>query len=247
MLKKVLLLAIIIGFISHAHAQTDTTAVKKDTIAKMVSQPVVLKDTAKVKDTLTIKAVNKIDSTVKKDTVANATPVAVKADTTTIKKDTLAKNLSKYAPNVIVDGEIIKKSPLKTLPYKQYDALMKGEDLYDMALPATLNHYPMPDDVIKYKKGLDLSPTQISKITALGKELHRKRLEMGPIIIKNEQILDSLFRTHIIDDGTLIFYANRYGLYQGELRNAILQACYATEILLSPAQVKKLGELEKHN
>ena len=115
-----------------------------------------------------------------------------------------------------------------------------------MALPATLNHYPMPDDVIKYKKGLDLSPVQISKITAIGKELHRKRLEMGPIIIKNETMLDSLFRTHNIDDGTLIFYANRYGLYQGEIRNAILQACYATEILLSPAQVKKLEELEKH-
>jgi hypothetical protein len=179
---------------------------------------------------------------VKKDSIANPN----ETDTTTVKKDTSAKNLSKYPPHVTVDGEILKKSPVKTLSYKQYDALLKGEDLYDMALPATLNHYPMPDEVIKYKKQLDLSPEQASKIAAIGKELHRKRLEMGPIIIKNEQMLDSLFRKHIVDDGTLIFYANRYGLYQGELRNAILQACYATEKLLAPAQVKKLTAIENH-
>ena len=225
---------IMVGFISYANAQTDTAAVKKDTVT--------------VKDSLTKKAVNKIDSTiVKKDTVAKtANSFVAQKDTVAVKKDTSAKNLFNNPPRVIVDGEIIKKSPVRTLTYAQYDALIKGEDLYDMALPATLNHYPMPDDVIKYKKGLDLSPVQISKIAAIGKELHRKRVEMGPIIIKNENMLDSLFRTHNIDDGTLIFYANRYGLYQGEIRNAILQACYATEKLLSPAQAKKLEDLENH-
>ena len=232
MLKKILLSTILIGFIGYVSAQTDGAAVKKDTVT--------------AKDTLTKKAVNKIDSIiVKKDTVAKTmNPVAIKQDTTTVKKDTAAKVATSGVINA--DKVIEKKSPVKTLTYKQYDALIKGEDLYDMALPATLNHYPMPDDVIKYKKGLDLSPIQISKITAIGKELHRKRVEMGPIIIKNENMLDSLFRTHNIDDGTLIFYANRYGLYQGEIRNAILQACYATEILLSPAQVKRLEELENH-
>jgi hypothetical protein len=232
MLKKILLSTILIGFIGYVSAQTDGATVKKDTVT--------------AKDTLTKKAVNKIDSTiVKKDTVAKTmNPVAIKQDTTTVKKDTAEKVATSGVINA--DKVIEKKSPVKTLTYKQYDALIKGEDLYDMALPATLNHYPMPDDVIKYKKGLDLSPIQISKITAIGKELHRKRVEMGPIIIRNENMLDSLFRTHNIDDGTLIFYANRYGLYQGEIRNAILQACYATEILLSPAQVKRLEELENH-
>jgi len=225
MLKKILLLAIMICMISRANAQTDSTLVKKDTVAKVTNPVVVLKNTIASKDTLTKKAIIKIDSTVaKKDTTTKAAiPAAVNADKV-----------------------IEKKSPVKTLTYKQYDALMKGEDLYAMALPATLNHYPMPDDVIKYKKQLDLSPEQVSKITGIAKELHRKRLEMGPIIIKNEKMLDSLFHKHIIDDGTLIFYANRYGLYQGELRNAILQACYATEKLLAPAQVKKLEAIENH-
>lgn len=232
MLKAIPLFIFMLLLYGYAYAQTDSAAVKKDT--------------ATVKDTLMKKAVNKIDSTVlRKDTVAKTgNPIVVQKDTVTAKKDTVAK----VAAPVIVNADKVveKKSPIKTLTYKQYDALMKGEDLYDMALPATLNHYPMPDDVIKYKKGLDLSPIQISKITAIGKELHRKRVEMGPIIVRNENMLDSLFRTHNIDDGTLIFYANRYGLYQGEIRNAILQACYATEKLLSPAQVKKLEELENH-
>lgn len=207
MLKTIPLCIFMLLLYSYVRAQADSSAVRKDTVAKAANSMVTQKDTAIARDTLGKAAL---------PSVANA------------------------------DKVVEKKSPVKTLTYKQYDALMKGEDLYDMALPATLNHYPMPDDVIKYKKGLDLSPVQISKIAAIGKELHRKRVEMGPIIIKNENMLDSLFRTHNIDDGTLIFYANRYGLYQGEIRNAILQACYATEKLLSPAQVKKLEELENH-
>ena len=137
-------------------------------------------------------------------------------------------------------------SPVKTLTYTQYEALMKGVDLYNMALPATLNGYPMPDEVIKYKFKLDLGPQQITKITALAKELHRKRLEMGPIIIKNERTLDSIFRYHKADNGTIIFYAQRYGAYQGEIRNAMLQACFATEELMSPAQLKLFETLEAH-
>jgi hypothetical protein len=77
--------------------------------------------------------------------------------------------------------------------------------------------------------------------------LHRKKLEMGGIVIRNEHMLDSLFKMHNIDDGAIIFYANRSGLYYGELRNAILQACYATERLLSPVQIRLLEASEKHN
>ena len=115
-----------------------------------------------------------------------------------------------------------------------------------MNLVATLNHFPMPDEVVKHKKQLDLSPIQVSKITAIATELHRKRVEMGGIIIKNEQTLDGLFKSGKLDEGSVIFYANRYGLYQGELRTAILVACYNTERLLSPAQIKHLESLENH-
>ena len=138
----------------------------------------------------------------------------------------------------------LKHSPLKTLNDVQYNALLNGDDLYGMSLAAELNQYPMPDKVLKVKKELDLSPIQVNKLTAINKELHRKRLEMGLIIIRNERTLDSIFRYHRLDNGSLIFYANRYGLYQGELRNTILQACLVTRSLLSQQQINKFESLQ---
>lgn len=143
------------------------------------------------------------------------------------------------------DSSAIKKSTLKTLSDAQYTALLNGNDLYGMALAGELNHYPSPDKVLKYRMELDLSPIQVSKITAISKELHRKKLEMGLIIIHNERTLDSIFKYHSLNNGSLIFYTNRYGLYQGELRNTILQACLVTRTLLSQQQINELYALKK--
>jgi len=147
----------------------------------------------------------------------------------------------------ITPDNTAKHSPLKTLTDVQYNALINGDDISGMSLAAELNHYPLPDKALKFKKELQLSPIQLSKITAIAKELHRKKLEMGLIIIRNERTLDSIFKYSRLDNGSLIFYANRYGLYQGELRNAILQACLATGTLLSDHQVKKYEALQKAN
>ncbi len=141
----------------------------------------------------------------------------------------------------------IKQSPLKTLSNEQYNALLKGDDIYGMALAAELNHYPLPDKVIKLKKEINLTPVQVTKISAIAKELHRKKLKHSSIIINNEKTTISFFRTNKFDNGSLIFYANRYGLYEGELRNAILQACLAARNLLSLQQVNKYAALQKAN
>lgn len=141
----------------------------------------------------------------------------------------------------------LKKSTVKTLSDKQYTALLNGDDLYNMAQPAELNHFPMPDKVIKFKKELDLSPVQITKISVIAAELHRKRVEMGTFIINNEKTLDNLFRKQRLNNGDVIFYTTRSGLYYGELRNAILQACLTTGDLLAPQQIKKLETLQNRN
>ena len=205
-------------------------------------------------DTATQQPIVKISTPVKIDT-NKSSPVKAITDSTTknlsVKTDTAAtpktikvtETVKIFAPPL---PDSVKHSPVETLTYKQYQALLKGEDLYNMSSAATLNHFPMPDKVIKYRYQLDLGPLQISRITAIAVELHRKRVEMGGIIIKNEQILDDLFKNNKADEGSIIFYTNRYGLYQGELRNAILMACYNTERLLSPAQIKQLETLENH-
>ena len=192
------------------------------------------------------------------DTTVNHQPAdtTIKQVDTTIKHkaDTPAKHksISKHVsytvtikpPPAPVDTTL-RHSTVKTINDIRYNAYVKGEDWDDMALAGDLNHFPSPDKVLKYKKQLDLSPIQVGQLTKLADALHHKKLEMGTNIIRNEKMLDSLFRTHIIDEGSLIFYTNRSGLYYGELKGAILMACFNAEKLLTPAQIKKLEALEK--
>ncbi|MDB5115101.1 MAG: hypothetical protein JWQ79_593 [Mucilaginibacter sp.] len=138
-----------------------------------------------------------------------------------------------------------KHSPVRTLTYQQYQAYLKGEAGNDMAKVAEMNHYPMPDKVLKWRNELDLSPIQIKKITEINTYMHRRRLQNGGSVIDTERKLDSLFKHNKLDDGTLVFYATRYGNYQGELKNAILQACLSTQKLLSPQQITRLESLQK--
>lgn len=144
-------------------------------------------------------------------------------------------------------GTELKHSPIKTISDEKYNMLLKGEDFDNMSQVAEMNHYPLPDKALKYKVQIGLNPGQISKLKDIASGLQRKKVEMGDNIIRNEKMLDSLFHSHKVVDGTIIFYTNRYGLYLGEYRNAILQACYKTEDILSDAQIKRLGELEKGN
>ena len=79
----------------------------------------------------------------------------------------------------ILADSTVKHSPLKTLSYEQYNALITGDDIYGMSLAAELNHYPSPEKVIKLKREIILSPIQVTKISAIARELHRKKLEYG--------------------------------------------------------------------
>ena len=171
------------------------------------------------------------------------TAVRHQPNDTTIKNRLPVKALAKPP----VDNAEPQHSPLKTMTDARYNAYLNGDDLDDMALAGELNHFPSPDKVLKYKKQLDLSPIQVGQLTKLANDLHRKKVEMGTNIIRNEKMLDSLFRIRRADEGSLIFYTNRSGLYYGELKGAILMACYNTEKLLTPAQIKKLEALEKAN
>lgn len=150
-----------------------------------------------------------------------------------------------YNANAQTPDSTLKPSPVKTLSDIQYNALIKGDDLYNMNTVADLNKYPTAEQALKYKKEIDLSPQQVAALTAINTELKRKKIEMGNFIVTNETKLDALFKTHKINESDLIFYTNRYGLYQGELRNAILKAAVAANNLLSPQQVTKLNKFKK--
>jgi hypothetical protein len=158
-------------------------------------------------------------------------------------KHPTTKKVAKDSPYDVV----FQHSPIKTISDTRYNAYLRGEDLDSMALTGQLNHYPLPDDALKYKVQLSLNSEQVAKLKDLATTLHRKKVEMGENIIRNEKMLDNLFHNQQITDGTLIFYTNRAGLYFGELKGAILMACYNTQKILSEGQLKKLETLEKVN
>jgi hypothetical protein len=249
MLKNLLFTFLGILFLVPVFAQTREDSVKNnpviDTAAKHPDADTIVKkqiDTVKHATIDSAAKVHPADSVMKPATIDSASihhKAALKAP-----KKSPDKTMAK--PPVLVDAGP-KHSPVKTISDLKYNAYLKGDDLDDMALAGDLNHFPSPDNALKYKKQLDLSPIQVGQLTQLANELHRKKVEMGSNIIRNEKMLDSLFRIRRVDEGSLIFYTNRSGLYYGEMKGAILMACYKTEKLLTPTQIKKLETLEKGN
>jgi len=136
-------------------------------------------------------------------------------------------------------------SSIKTLTLKQYTDIQRGPALEQMALPATLNKYPMPDDVLRLKKELKLTDAQVKKITTISQYLQLKKTEIGQSIIRNEKKLDELFQTKKVNEGSITFYGNRYGLYEGEYRTSVLLACYNTYNTLTPQQTTQFWKLKK--
>ncbi|MFD1257916.1 hypothetical protein ACFQ3S_14000 [Mucilaginibacter terrae] len=136
-------------------------------------------------------------------------------------------------------------SPIKTLTLKQYANYQKGPTLIEMALPATLNRYPMPADVLFYQKELKLTKEQVKKIRTISDYLQLKKTEIGQSVLRNEKKLDDLFRSQTVDEGSITFYANRYGLYEGEYRTSVLLACYNTYNVLNPQQTTQFWMLKK--
>lgn|GEM_PF-497195 len=204
-------------------ASSDTVAQKASAVPQQIAEPVKVK---------------------LQDSIVKMSPVISPPKAT--KKDSLAHHIAvKPVVQVIPPEGAVKHSPIKSLSDKKYLGYLNGDDLDDMSLAAEINHYPLPDKALKYKVQLGLNPGQITQLKAIVTNLTRKKKEMGTNIINNERTLDTLFKSHQIVDGTIIFYSNRYGLYLGELRNAILQACFQTRDILSDAQLKKLDVLEK--
>lgn len=134
------------------------------------------------------------------------------------------------------------KSPIKSLTLAEYQAYQVGADM-GMAKPAELNNYPAPKNVLRFEKDLKLNSTQKSQLKAAVEALDFKAREMGRFILQHEKKLNDLFATGKANEGSLIYYCNQIGLYQGELRNAHLQAHLKAKRILTPDQLKKYSRL----
>ncbi|MDB5120462.1 MAG: hypothetical protein JWN56_1680 [Sphingobacteriales bacterium] len=113
-----------------------------------------------------------------------------------------------------------------------------------MVKVAEVNNYPDPCRVIEISTHLKLTPAQLSKLTTIKSSLEFKAKEMDGFINQQEKKLNDLFASGKAEEGSIIYYTNKLGLYEGELRNAYLQAHLKTRYVLTPAQLKKYNQLE---
>lgn len=114
----------------------------------------------------------------------------------------------------------------------------------EMVKVAEVNNYPDPSKVIEISKPLKLTPAQLNKLTTIKSSLEFKAKEMDKFINQQEKKLNDLFASGKAEEGSIIYYTNKLGLYEGELRNAYLQAHLKTRYVLTPVQLKKYNELE---
>ncbi len=140
-----------------------------------------------------------------------------------------------------IQNVINTESPVKSLTKFEYDAYQNGDPMR-FTQPAELNNYPSPTKALALEKHLKLTAAQKNQLTTAAEALRFKAKEMGRSIIQNEKKLYDLFMNGKIDEGSLIYFSNQYGLYQGELRNAHLQAHLKTKRILTPDQLKKISQ-----
>jgi Spy/CpxP family protein refolding chaperone len=117
----------------------------------------------------------------------------------------------------------------------------------EMVLVAEANNYPSPQKALQYAQQLNLSSAQKTQINQILYEMNRKVKEMGNFILIQENKLHALFKEQKINDGSLIFYTNKIGALQGELRNAYLKAYIATKRVFTTAQLNKYKQLVVRN
>ena len=128
-------------------------------------------------------------------------------------------------------------------PKSDLDTLKLNKTLL-MTKVAAVNNYPDPAGVIESSGLLKLSPSQLTKLNDIKSAMEFKAKEMEGFIDQQEKKLNNLFASGKAEEGAIIYYTNKLGLYDGELRNAYLQAYLKTRYVLTPAQLKKYAQLD---
>lgn len=142
-------------------------------------------------------------------------------------------------------NDSIGKSPVKFISDKQYHKYKNNID-EEMTHIAEVNNYPSPKKVLLFSKDLNLTETQKNQLRAILTEMNRKATEMGKFLINEETKFNKLFETNKINEGSLVYYTNKIGLLQGELRNAYLKAHFRTSRILTVSQLKKYLEVTQN-
>lgn len=131
---------------------------------------------------------------------------------------------------------------VKALSSEQIADLQAGRGM-GLALAAELNGYPGPSHVIELADELHLTPAQRERAQALFASMKAETVPLGEAVIAAESDLDRQFAGRTITPASLSAATDMIGVTQGRLRAAHLKYHLAMLEVLTPAQVKRYGEL----
>jgi Spy/CpxP family protein refolding chaperone len=135
-------------------------------------------------------------------------------------------------------------SPISSLSIEEYTAFKNGDEM-GLAKTAQVNNYPSPAQALAFEKDLKLSTSQKTQLKSAAEAIDFKAREMGRFILQHEKQLNDLFSNGKANEGSVIYFCNQIGLYQGELRNAHLQAYLKARHILTPDQLKRYARLKR--
>lgn len=133
-------------------------------------------------------------------------------------------------------------SATSTLSADAVGQLLNGDGM-GLAKPAELHGYPGPKHVLELRTDLALTADQAQKVEAIRQQMLDEARTLGRSIVDAERALDEAFISGRITDADLAARTAAIAGLQGRLRRAHLQAHLTTKPILTPAQVKKYGEL----
>jgi Spy/CpxP family protein refolding chaperone len=132
--------------------------------------------------------------------------------------------------------------PIKALSDRQVADLRAGRGM-GYALAAELNGYPGPLHVLEHADALGLDPSQRARTESLFNAMKAQAVALGERLIGQEAELDRLFATRTIDAAALDRATAAIAATEGALRAVHLRHHLAMMDLLTPAQVRRYGEL----
>lgn len=131
---------------------------------------------------------------------------------------------------------------LKALSSEEIDDYLNARGM-GLAKVAELNHYPGPLHVLQFAKELHLSADQINATEILYNKMKQHAVVKGTEIVRQEEILDSLFAGRFINSERLKHIIADMARLQGDLRTIHLQTHLEMKALLSVPQVQLYNQL----
>lgn len=141
---------------------------------------------------------------------------------------------SPYASMEFVEGT--------TLTPAEVEQLRAGAGM-SLALPGELNHYPGPKHVLEMAHGLELTPEQTEKVTAIREVMSAKAITAGELVIAANRALAAAFGDGGATVAMIDQLTHKAGVVAGQLQAIHLAAHVQTQAILTPDQIKKYDEL----